>query len=284
MFCPNCGSQVNGGAAFCASCGKSVDGVVAPSSTPSFVPPKSPAPKRELPKINLSRKAKIYLAGALVLAIAGTFTIVKLAGVPTEANAKSFLVSESSVQFTAKIDKEPSDYTDKDTSLIGEECTASNLLDGYLQGSKSWALTRLQKRSDSQNYFGFNQQIIKLSSEEDAKGVVEQLTAAGNDSDCSSSSYSTSLISKYTYENPRSLSDAWGVSAEGVVIDYSSYFSFTISYSTSTSTSSGAVAVARRGDVVQVIYFYASDGGTSQKVSFADLKELATETLKRFAG
>jgi hypothetical protein len=284
MFCANCGSQVVGESAFCPSCGKSVEKGAAQSSTSLAMPSTGPTPKRQLPKVSLSKRAWIYLAGTLVIAIAGTFTIVKLAGVPTEANAKSFLVSESSLQFTAKIDKEPSDYTKSETSLIGQECTASNLLDGYLQGSESWALTRLEKRSDSQNYFGFNQQIVKLSSEEDAKAVVDQLTAAGNDSDCSSSIYLSSVTSSYTYETPRRLSDAWGVSGEGVVVDYSSYFSFTLGVSTSTSTSSGAVAVARRGDVVQVISFYVSDGGTSQKVSYADLKELASASFKKFAG
>lgn len=282
MFCSNCGSKSTGTQAFCPNCGNAMQTeVAAPIATE---PVAAQAPKRALPKLNLSKKAMIILAGGLVVAIAATVTVVKLVSAPTEANAKSFLVSESTLPFTAKVDTDPTDYTDSDSKLVGEDCTASNLLDGYLQGSKSWAVTRLKQRSDSQNSFGFNQQIIKLDSEDDAKGVVEQLTAAGNDSNCSSSSYLSSFSSRYTYENPRSLSSAWGVSGDGVVLDYSSFFSFTLSYSTTTSTSSGAIAVARRGDLVEVIYFYSSDGGSSQKVTYADLKDLATETLKKFVG
>jgi hypothetical protein len=284
MFCPNCGSQINRGGAFCSSCGKSVESASKPAPTRADSALEGSFSKSHLPKIRLSKKATFFLASTLVLGISGTFAIVKLAGVPTEENAKTFLVSESNLKFTAKLDEEPTDYTDSESSLIGTDCTASNSLDRYLHGSKSWALTRLQKRSDSQNFFGFNQQIIKFSTEEAAKGVLEQLKAAGSDSACSSSNFLSSVTSRFTYENPRSLSAAWGVSGDGVVVDYSSYFSFTLSSSTSKSTSSGAIAVARRGDVVQIIYFYASDGGTSQKVSFADLKELATESLTRFAG
>ncbi|MBR1820939.1 MAG: PrsW family intramembrane metalloprotease [Clostridia bacterium] len=88
MFCPNCGSQLDGGAKFCGNCGARLEASVPPSyqpAEPSFTPPPfdTPEPPRPIPWHSRGKLSPLHpgarrLSVAFVLALVAIQTVLFL--------------------------------------------------------------------------------------------------------------------------------------------------------------------------------------------------------------
>ena len=289
MFCSNCGTKSAENAKFCASCGNTI-GSAAPAKKPAasrakkIAPPAEPVAEPELvaevadvettskpagplAKLTANKPLLIGVSIAVVALIAVLVFLVKPGG-PTQATAAEYMVTTSAVTYDADLDKD-ADFSGQ----ILDECPVDSEITDLFASGTTWAEGGISSPTGDDTGFHFKQRIFEASSDADVASLKSLLADAGTDSDCDSSSSSTILTYNFDYTNGRSISDAFGVNVDGWVIDVN--FELCMS---SCNTTESSILVANRGRVVELIEF----GGAEERIG--DMREIATDLLKKFAG
>ena len=289
-FCSACGAQQTDDAVFCSSCGKAVAGSPVSTENPEgFATGSTPPTPGKDPLAFIKRLPKaalIAIPAVLILAIVGAVVGIKALNAPTKANAASFIATEKDLPFDVKQAEEPTDYTAED--FFSDKCSSGQDLATYLHEGDLWAISELEKASAGQNYFSLDQQIISMPSETMAKRAIEAAAAVATDNTCQLSEYATTMSFKFDYQNPQNVSEAFGVGAEGIVIESSSWVYMKLSeYADATESSSrGYYAFVRRGNLLMLVYLSSTDadGTTTNMVLRKDLVEAVAPFISKFAG
>ena len=283
-FCSHCGAEQAEESVFCSKCGAART----PAETSVATPVVAAKPSTDLIG-KIKKLPKLVLVGvpvALVAAIVGGVVLTKALNAPTKANAASFIVTADSVKFDAARDTDITNYT-KD-QIFGDDCVAGQELTSLLSKGTQWVAGGVQRSGESQNYYHLDQQIISMPTEQDAIDAVKAAVDVAGDTTCDTSSYGTSIAFKFDYENARDIKSVFGVDAQGTVIDSSSWIYMKLStlVAATESNSTGYYTFVRRGNLLMVIYLNSTDGdgGESDIISKADLKEAVSPLIAKFAG
>lgn len=267
LFCSNCGSKTVANATFCPSCGKAIAGAGAAEATSQAT--STPVTKRELPKLNVSKKTLTLVGGGLViiLAIVAAFAIFVKSS-PTKDNAASYLVTPAMIGLGA-VDSGKPDFSGQ----VLSDCPVDTEISGLFSSGTTWAEGGIKSPDGDKKGFHIHQRLFEASTETDVASLNSLLSQVATNTACDSSSIGSYVSFWFDYENGRSITDAYGVNVEGYVIDINTKICLT-----TCSTTQSALLVAQRGKIVDLIEF----GGDPSR--FGAMETAVTELLKKFAG
>lgn len=275
MFCSNCGNKVQPEGKFCDNCGTAVAGKAATAkaakSATAVVTPDEPETVEYLaaPAPQKSKKNLYIIGGAavVVVAVIAAFTLIKSGPTVNEDNAQDYVITASNVAFDAT----EGDGFDMSGQVLSE-CSVESEITPMFETGSTWATGSIKSTSGSSSTFHIDQRIF-TAPEADLEKLTSLLTTVGTDSSCDASSEGGYASYDFSYENPRSIKDTFGIDAKGVTVDVN--VNVCIS---GCSKSQGMMVIAYKGTTAMLYEFR---GSNDEAVGPNELK---AEVAKALAG
>jgi hypothetical protein len=271
MFCSNCGNQVQAQGKFCDKCGTAVSGkaVKATKASPAVVTPDEPETVDYAAPAPAKSKKNLYIIGGAVVAVVAVvaaFTLIKSGPTVNEDNAQDYVITASNVAFDAT----EGDGFDMSGQVLSE-CSVESQITPMFETGSTWATGSIKSTSGSSSTFHIDQRIF-TAPEADLEKLTSLLTTVGTDSSCDASSEGGYASYDFSYENPRSIKDTFGIDAKGVTVDVN--VNVCIS---GCSKSQGMMVIAYKGNTAMLYEFR---GSNDEAVGPNELKAEVAKALE----